>query len=48
MDVNPVAGTVEASTDTGNGPVRCVYDLWYWTDKCNRTTFTWGDKNGGL
>lgn len=48
VDVNPVAGTVEASTDTGNGPVRCVYDLWYWTDKCNRSTFTWGDKNGGL
>ncbi len=24
--------------------VRCVYDEWYWTDKCNENTFTWGDK----
>lgn len=25
--------------------VRCVYDTWYWTDKCNPiTNFTWGDK----
>ena len=24
--------------------VRCVYDEWYWTDKCDETTFTWGDK----
>lgn len=24
--------------------VRCVYDTWYWTDKVNKGTFTWGDK----
>jgi hypothetical protein len=24
--------------------VRCVYDEWYWTDTCTKTTFTWGDK----
>ncbi len=24
--------------------VRCVYDEWYWTDKCDKNTFTWGDK----
>ena len=24
--------------------VRCVYDEWYWTDKCAKGTFTWGDK----
>ena len=34
------------SVGTGNGNsafVRCVYDEWYWTDTCNKTTFTWGD-----
>lgn len=24
--------------------VRCVYDDWYWTDKCDENTFTWGDR----
>lgn len=24
--------------------VRCVYDTWYWKDKCDKNTFTWGDK----
>ena len=24
--------------------VRCVYDEWYWTDKCDEYTFTWGDQ----
>lgn len=28
--------------------VRCVYDTWYWKDKCNKTKFTWGDKAGDL
>lgn len=28
----------------GSYYVRCVYDEWYWQDKCARTTFTWGDK----
>lgn len=36
-------GEVEAETAT-NVYVRCVYDEWYWTDKCNENTFTWGDK----
>lgn len=27
-----------------NANVRCVYDEWYWTDKCDKKTFTWGDK----
>lgn len=48
VNVNPVQGTVSATTSTSNGPVRCVYDLWYWTDKCNKNNFTWGDKSGGL
>lgn len=32
--------------DLGSGAetIRCVYDEWYWTDKCDRKTFTWGDK----
>ena len=24
--------------------VRCVYDEWYWNDKCDKSTFTWGDR----
>lgn len=24
--------------------VRCVYDEWYWKDKCDKGTFTWGDR----
>ncbi len=30
--------------NTGTYYVRCVYDEWYWTDTCDKTTFTWGDK----
>lgn len=44
VNVTPATGDVESSSDTSNGPVRCVYDTWYWTDKCSKTTFTWGDK----
>ena len=44
VNVTPATGTVESSSSTDNGPVRCVYDTWYWTDKCSKTTFTWGDK----
>ena len=44
VEVKAQSGTVTPSTQTGNGPVRCVYDTWYWTDKCPKTTFTWGDK----
>lgn len=43
--VKAKSGTVTSTTETGDGPVRCVYDTWYWTDKCNETTFTWGDKS---
>ena len=31
------------NSTTSNSPVRCVYDEWYWTDRCGKTTFTWGD-----
>ncbi len=31
-------------TTTSSAYVRCVYDEWYWKDKCTKTTFTWGDK----
>lgn len=30
--------------DTGGVYVRCVYDKWYWTDTCDKNTFTWGDR----
>ncbi len=33
-----------SSNPTYYNYVRCVYDEWYWTDKCDKTTFTWGDK----
>jgi hypothetical protein len=46
-------GTVTVETNTGNnnttGPVRCVYDEWYWEVSDyprmpdNNVTFTWGD-----
>lgn len=44
VTVQAKSGIVTPSTDTSNGPVRCVYDTWYWTDNCPKTTFTWGDK----
>lgn len=31
------------NTTTSSSHVRCVYDEWYWTDKCDKKTFTWGD-----
>lgn len=43
VSVKAKSGTVESKSST-SGPVRCVYDLWYWTDKCDKTKFTWGDK----
>lgn len=42
--VNTTNGTVN-STTMSSGPVRCVYDTWYWADKCDENTFTWGDKS---
>ncbi len=38
------AYTPDGKPSTGNSYIRCVYDEWYWTDKCTKTTFTWGDK----
>jgi hypothetical protein len=37
-------GGITSTTETDNTHVRCVYDEWYWTDKCDVSTFTWGDK----
>lgn len=34
----------ETTSTTESHAVRCVYDEWYWSDKCSKTTFTWGDK----
>lgn len=34
----------EPASTTESHAVRCVYDEWYWSDKCSKTTFTWGDK----
>lgn len=39
-----VKGNSVSSGTMTEGPVRCVYDTWYWTDKCTKTQFTWGDK----
>ena len=36
-------GTI-TETNSSTAYVRCVYDEWYWTDKCDEETFTWGDR----
>ena len=39
--------TKDAASSNANAAqvaVRCVYDEWYWTDKCPEGQFTWGDK----
>jgi hypothetical protein len=41
---NNTAYRANGGTSTSNSFVRCVYDEWYWKDKCTKTTFTWGDK----
>ncbi len=47
--VNSKEGTVGLPTGSvTSASVRCVYDVWYWQDKCNRSTYTLGDKAGGL
>lgn len=33
-----------SESDASGLSVRCVYDTWYWTDKCQKDRFTWGDK----
>lgn len=46
--VNDYAGTanpVDNVNVNSSYSVRCVYDLWYWTDQCTKTQFTWGDKS---
>ncbi|MBQ3122059.1 MAG: hypothetical protein IJC08_05610 [Bacteroidaceae bacterium] len=47
IQVFPALGTAEALDNVDSGDeyyTRCVYDTWYWTDKCTKTQFTWGDK----
>lgn len=48
--VNSKNGSVQvpAAGKVTSAAVRCVYDVWYWQDKCNRSTYTLGDKAGGL
>lgn len=36
-------GSFTAASGVGRS-VRCVYDEWYWSDKCDEYTFTWGDE----
>ena len=36
-------GTFTKSNSTTSGTMRCVYDTWYWKDKCaNASQFIWG------
>ncbi len=38
-------GTVAKNlNESGTYYIRCVYDEWYWNDKCDKGTFTWGDQ----
>lgn len=49
---NSASGAYKFNSDNGTfsyvqgeaNSVRCVYDEWYWTDKCDKYTFTWGDQ----
>lgn len=49
---NSANGAYKFDSDNGNftfvegeaNSVRCVYDEWYWTDTCDKYTFTWGDQ----
>ncbi len=41
---NTTAYRPNGATSTDNSYIRCVYDEWYWKDKCDKSTFTWGDK----
>ena len=37
------SGSFTKSNDTVSKSVRCVYDVWYWNDKCaNASQFIWG------
>lgn len=46
INVNPSQKLTNTSSNykQSNVYVRCVYDKWYWTDKCDKSTFTWGDR----
>lgn len=51
ITVVPGNGTATAVNNPNSNSsyyVRCVYDTWYWTDKCDKDEFTWGDKAGDL
>lgn len=37
-------GEVSFDSTANTSYIRCVYDTWYWTDKCEKTVFTWGDR----
>lgn len=40
---NRNGGTFTKSSDATSGSVRCVYDTWYWKDKCkDPSQFIWG------
>ncbi len=41
---NNTAYRPNGATSTEDSYIRCVYDEWYWKDKCDKSTFTWGDK----
>ncbi len=41
---NSTAYRPNGETTTSNSYIRCVYDEWYWTDTCDKSTFTWGDR----
>lgn len=43
-DYDGTANPVDNVNVSSSYSVRCVYDLWYWTDQCTKTQFTWGDK----
>ena len=46
----PQGTNAEIAGDSNNREqvaVRCVYDEWYWTDKCALNQFTWGDQPKG-
>ena len=37
------SGSFTPSNETMSASVRCVYDVWYWKDKCKTNTqFIWG------
>lgn len=44
VGVSPGQQKTQSSSTQTSAYVRCVYDTWYWTDKCDKNEFTWGDK----